>query len=374
VYRQIRADTFVGCHVPHPSVRSRHQLWAEAQHSYLALAGLFLPPVHGAFSRAESDRHLGAPMKTTSSLLLATSLCVPLLAQAAEPAACKIVRFADVGWTDITVTTAVTSKILNSLGYTTKTNLISVPVTYKSLENKDIDVFLGNWMPTMEADIAPYRDNGSVDTVRANLEGAKYTLAVSEAAYNAGLKSFADIAKFKKELGGKIYGIEPGNDGNRLIQGMIDKNKFDLGEFKMVESSEAGMLSQVERAERRNKWVVFLGWEPHPMNSRVKMKYLEGGDDVFGPNLGGATIYTNVRKGYVEECANVGKLLSNLEFSLEMENDLMGAVLNDKKKPRAAATAWLKANQSVLEAWLDGVTTFDGNKPALEVMKASLGK
>jgi glycine betaine/proline transport system substrate-binding protein len=313
-------------------------------------------------------------MKTSHSLLLAATLCAPMLAIAAEPAACKNVRFADVGWTDITVTTAVTSKILNSLGYTTKTNLISVPVTYKSLENKDIDVFLGNWMPTMEADIAPYRDNGSVETVRANLEGAKYTLAVSEAAYNAGLKSFADIAKFKKELGGKIYGIEPGNDGNRLIQGMIDENKFDLGEFKIVESSEAGMLSQVERAERRNKWVVFLGWEPHPMNSRVKMKYLEGGDDVFGPNLGGATIYTNVRKGYVEECANVGKLLSNLEFSLKMENELMGAVLNDKKKPRAAATAWLKANQSVLETWLDGVTTFDGKKPALDVVKAALGK
>ena len=313
-------------------------------------------------------------MNMSRSLLIAAAVCAPLMAQAAEPATCKNVRFADVGWTDITVTTAVTSKILNTLGYKTKTSLISVPVTYKSLENKDIDVFLGNWMPTMEADIAPYRDNGSVETVRANLEGAKYTLAVSEAAYNAGLKSFADIAKFHKELGGKIYGIEPGNDGNRLIQGMIDENTFDLKSFKLVESSEAGMLSQVERAERRNKWVVFLGWEPHPMNSRVKMKYLEGGDDVFGPNLGGATIYTNVRKGYVDECANVGKLLNNLEFSLKMENELMGAVLNDKKKPRAAATAWLKANQNVLEAWLDGVTTFDGSKPALDVVKAALAK
>jgi glycine betaine/proline transport system substrate-binding protein len=110
------------------------------------------------------------------------------------------------------------------------------------------------------------------------------------------------------------------------------------------------------------------------MNSQVKMKYLEGGDDVFGPNLGGATIYTNVRQGYVDECANVGKLLSNLEFSLAMENELMGAVLNDKKKPLAAATAWLKANQSVLEAWLDGVTTQDGSQPALDVVKASLAK
>ena len=312
-------------------------------------------------------------MKRTSSLLLAASLFASLPALAAEPASCRNVRFADVGWTDITVTTAVTSKLLQALGYATKTNLISVPVTYKSLENKDIDVFLGNWMPTMEADIKPYRDNGSVETVRANLEGAKYTLAVSAVAYDAGLKSFADIAKFAKKLDNKIYGIEPGNDGNRLIQGMIDKNQFGLGQFKMVESSEAGMLSQVQRADRRKEWVVFLGWEPHPMNSRFKMKYLEGGDDVFGPNLGGATIYTNVRKGYVQECANVGKLLTNLKFSLEMENALMDAVLNGNKKPDQAATTWLKANAKTVDAWLDGVTTFDG-KPVTAAVKAALAK
>lgn len=304
---------------------------------------------------------------------MAASLSLPLIAQAAEPESCKAVRFADVGWTDITVTTAVTSTLLESLGYETKTSLISVPVTYKSMENKDIDVFLGNWMPTMEADIKPYRDNGSVETVRANLEGAKYTMAVSAAAYKAGLKSFADIAKFSKKLNGKIYGIEPGNDGNRLIQGMIDDNKFNLGKFTLVESSEAGMLSQVQRAERRGKWVVFLGWEPHPMNSRFKMKYLSGGDDVFGPNLGGATIYTNVRKGYVQECANVGKLLTNLVFDLDTENKLMDAVLNDNQKPDIAAKAWLKAHPKALATWLDGVTTFDG-QPGLDAVHTALAK
>ena len=319
------------------------------------------------------------PIKFSTPIISAAALSALLLTPAfaplahAEPAACHNVRFADVGWTDITVTTALTSTILEALGYTTKTNLISVPVTYKSLENKDIDVFLGNWMPTMEADIKPYRDNGSVDTVRANLEGAKYTLAVSQAAYDAGLKSFADIAKFSDKLDSSIYGIEPGNDGNRLIQGMIDENQFGLGQFKLVESSEAGMLSQVKRAERRKQWVVFLGWEPHPMNSRFKMQYLAGGDDVFGPNLGGATIYTNVRQGYVQECPNVGKLLTNLAFTLDTENSLMDAVLNDKQKPRKAAKTWLKANPQALDVWLDGVTSVDG-KPALAVVKAAVAK
>lgn len=149
-------------------------------------------------------------MKGSPPLLLAALLSLPALAQAVEPEQCHTVNFSDVGWTDITVTTAVTSAVLQALGYKTRTTMISVPVTYKSLaDGKNMDVFLGNWMPTMENDIKPYRDAGTVETVRANLENAKYTLAVPQALYDKGLKNFADIAKFKKELDGKIYGIEP---------------------------------------------------------------------------------------------------------------------------------------------------------------------
>ena len=315
-------------------------------------------------------------MNHTRSVLLAALLSLPVITHAAEPAQCATVNFSDVGWTDITVTTAVASTLLDALGYTTKTTMISVPVTYKSLaDGKNMDVFLGNWMPTMENDIKPYRDAGTVETVRANLENAKYTLAVPEALYNKGLKDFADLPKFKQELGAKIYGIEPGNDGNRMIQTMIDKNAFGLKDagFKVVESSEAGMLSQVERAQRRGTDVVFLGWEPHPMNTRFKMKYLTGGDDFFGPNYGQATIYTNTRKGYSEECSNVGQLLKNLVFSLDMESTLMGEVLDKKIKPNVAAKAWLKQNPQVLDTWLAGVTTLDG-KPGLEAVKASLAQ
>ena len=284
---------------------------------------------------------------------------------------CEKVRFSDVGWTDITATTALSSVVLKGLGYETTTQMLSVPVTYKSLENGDIDVFLGNWMPTMEGDIRPYLDRGTVETLKTNLTGAKYTLAVPKNVYDAGVKTFADIAKFADKFDDKIYGIEPGNDGNRLIQDMIDKNAFGLKGFEVVESSEAGMLSQVKRKVRRDNWIVFLGWEPHPMNSNCDLAYLEGGDDFFGPNLGGASVMTNVRKGYVSECPNIGRFLNNLEFTLALENEVMKAILDDKKKPEVAARNWLKANPSVLDAWLKGVTTKDG-KPGVAAVKASL--
>jgi glycine betaine/proline transport system substrate-binding protein len=294
-------------------------------------------------------------------------------ASAADSDACKTVRFSDVGWTDITSTTAMTSRILKALGYEPKTTVLAVPVTYESMKNKDIDVFLGNWQPTMESIRAPYITDKTVDLIeKPNLEGAKYTLAVPTYTFDAGLKTFADIAKFKDQLDGKIYGIEPGNDGNKLIQDMIDKDAFGLKGFTMVESSEQGMLAEVDRATRQNKPIVFLGWEPHPMNSKYKMSYLAGGDDFFGPDYGGATVYTNTRAGYVADCPNAGKLITNLVFTLPMENEVMGKILFDGEDADKAAEEWLKANPTAWTAWLDGVTTFDG-KPGLDAVKASLG-
>jgi glycine betaine/proline transport system substrate-binding protein len=300
------------------------------------------------------------------------ALLLSSAAPAAEPESCATVRFADVGWTDITATTALTSAVLEGLGYETRADVLSVPVTYQSLKNGDIDVFLGNWMPTMEADIAPFKQDGSVEVVRPNLEGAKYTLAVPTYVADKGLKDFADIAKFKDQLDGQIYGIEPGNDGNRLIQTMIDEGKFGLAGFELVESSEQGMLAQVERASRGQDPIVFLAWEPHPMNTRFKITYLTGGDEVFGPNFGGATVYTNVRKGYLQECPNIGKLLQNLAFALPMESEVMGAILDEGKEPEEAATAWLKANPGALDGWLAGVATREGGD-GLAAVKEHLG-
>ncbi|MFQ5622836.1 MAG: choline ABC transporter substrate-binding protein [Paracoccaceae bacterium] len=301
---------------------------------------------------------------------IAALVATPVLA--AEPESCGKVNFSDVGWTDITATTAATSVVLEALGYDTDIKVLSVPVTYASLAKGDIDIFLGNWMPTMEGDIAKYRDNGTVDIVRENLEGAKYTLAVNKPAADLGIADFADIAAQKDALDGKIFGIEPGNDGNRLIMDMIDQNAFGLKGFEVVESSEQGMLAQAKRASKRGEPVVFLGWEPHPMNANIEMSYLTGGDDWFGPNLGGATVYTNTRAGYAAECPNVGALLGNLKFSLAMENEIMGAILDDGQDPDKAATAWLAAHPETLDAWLAGVTTRDGGD-AMAAVKSALG-
>ena len=285
----------------------------------------------------------------------------------AEDATCKKVRFADVGWTDIQVTTGATQVVLEALGYVPDVKTLSVPVTYASLKNKDIDVFLGNWMPSMTADVKAYMEDKSVETIGTNLEGAGYGLVVPQYVADAGVKSLSDLGANKDKFEGKIYGIEAGNDGNRIIGTMIADAKNNLAGFELVESSEAGMLTQAEKAMKNNEWIIFLGWTPHPVMGDMKIAYLDGmGDSGFGA----ATVLTNVRAGYTGECPNAGKLLTNLKFSLGMEGAMMKPVLSDGADPKVTALAWLKANPDTVKPWLEGVTTFDGGDAAAAVAAA----
>jgi len=313
------------------------------------------------------------PLLKKPILIVMAALLVLSLAVAAQ--ARDTIRFASVSWTGVTVKTELGVSILKALGYDAENYMLSVPVAYKAMATGEADVFLGNWMPSMTSIAQPYFDDGSVIKSVANMDGAQYTLAAPSYVIEGGLKDFSDIAKYADKLDHKIYGIEEGNDGNEIIQNMIDKDMFGLGGFELIPSSEAGMLGQVKECTRTGKWVVFLGWTPHYMNEILDIGYLTGSTDAtFGGNDGLATVYTNYRKGFDAEQPNIVAFLKNFKFPLAMMNQIMTTLHhNADLKPREAGLAWVKKHPDVYKGWLKGVSTKDG-KPALAAFEAWLKK
>ena len=168
------------------------------------------------------------------SLALSSIAATPLYA--AEPAACKNVRLGVVNWTDVIATSAMAQVLLDGLGYQTKQTSASQQIIFAGIRDKRLDMFLGYWNPIMTQTITPFVDANQVKVLeKPSLEDARATLAVPKYLYDKGLKTFADIHKFEKELGGKIYGIEPGSGANTQIKAMISKNQFELGKFQLVE-------------------------------------------------------------------------------------------------------------------------------------------
>ncbi|VVM95235.1 choline ABC transporter substrate-binding protein [Pseudomonas fluorescens] len=306
-------------------------------------------------------------MQRLSTVLTAGLLALGSASAFAEQS-CDTVKMADPGWSDIAATNAITGFLLDGMGYKAKVDTLAVPITFGGLKDGQVDVFLGNWMPAQQGFYDKFVATGDVTQLAKNLEGTEFTLAVPDYVWNAGVHDFADLNKYADKFDKKIYGIGSGAPANISLQEMIKKNDFDMGQWKLVESSEQAMLAEVSRAVKKQKFVTFLGWTPHPMNVQLKMHYLKGGEKYFGDT---GSVHTLTRKGYAQACPNVGKLLTNLSFTQEMENSIMAEVVNRKISNTEAAKAWIKANPAVLDKWLDGVKTVDG-KDALPAVKAKL--
>ncbi|KRB21006.1 MULTISPECIES: choline ABC transporter substrate-binding protein [Mesorhizobium] len=308
-------------------------------------------------------------MRTRLVLALLSAL-VASPVMAADASQCRKVRMADLGWTDIALTNTTAEVILDALGYDATQTLLGLGVAYSALKENDMDVFLGNWRPVQDEEYKSYFDEGSVEVLGVNLEGAKYTLAVPQYVADQGIKSFDDLASHADKFGRKIYGIEAGS--NKPLLDMVAANRHGMGDWQIIESSEAAMLTQVSNSVADKSWVVFLGWEPHPMNLDYKISYLSGGDVEFGPNFGGATVRTIARKGFSAECPNAAKLFANLVFDLDYENHGMRMILGEGKSADEAAREMIKRNPDKLAKWLDGVSTL-GGQPAVPAVKSALG-
>lgn len=292
-------------------------------------------------------------------------------AMAAEPASCKSIRMGVVSWTDVVATSAMADVLLNGLGYDSKQTSPVQQIIFAGIRDKRLDIFLGYWKPAMDNNIAPFLAAKQVKVFdKPSLADAQATLAVPQYVADAGLKTFADIARFKDKLGGKLYGIEPGSGANTDIQKMIDTNRFGLGGFKLVASGEAGMLAAVQRAVNRKEFVVFVGWTPHPMNINMKMAYLTGSEDVFGPDEGRATVSTVTAPDFAERCPNANRLLENLTYTAAQESQLMVPIM-ERQSPQDVARQWLRDHPEDLQRWLAGVTTFDG-RDGVAAVQASL--
>lgn len=307
-----------------------------------------------------------------SSMLAALSVCAIPSAFAAEADACKLVRMADPGWSDIGATNAAAGIVLEALGYEQRVAHLSVPITFVGLKKGQIDIFLGNWMPAQKPLMEAQLKDGAFDILHANLVNAKFTLAVPSYVAAAGVKSFSDLARFADKFDSKIYGIETGAPANQNIKTMLDAKSYGLGGWKLVESSEQSMLSQVARKVAAKDWIVFLAWEPHLMNSSFQLTYLDGGDAYFGPNYGGASVNTLARKSYLAQCPNAGRLFSQLEFNVDLENKIINDVLAQKTSAKTAAARQLKLHPELLQSWLNGVKTRSG-EDGLPAVKKVLG-
>src|SRR5699024_10648915 len=161
---------------------------------------------------------------------------------------------------------------------------------------------------------------GDAVMLSKNLTGGVQGLAVPEYTWKKGTHSISDLSKNEVMLDKKINGISPGRAMSRRIHKASDDNYEDLGGWKLMTSSTAGMLAQVERATKRHEPIVFHGWRPHWMNIKFHIRFLT--DDQSDSPLAEikSTVYTVVPTHWTDKHPQVAQFLRHFKVTPETQS------------------------------------------------------
>jgi glycine betaine/proline transport system substrate-binding protein len=266
-------------------------------------------------------------------------------------------------WPGITVKTAVANQVLEEIGYRTETTEVPVEVTAQALSEGQVDGYLGNWWPSQKVTFEESIGNDSIEVVGTNLEGTLFRPAVPTfVAEELGVTSFADLDENRGAFGGEILGIEPGTPGNQTIQEAIQQDAYGLGDWELVDSSTAAMLAEVGRRIEDREPVVFLAWKPHWMAVQWDLTFLEDPEGVWP---GAGEVRTLARAGLDQEQPNLHRFLSQVRVDTETQSRWILEFDKEGKPEDEVAREWISNNLDVVQGWLEGVQTSDG-EPAAE--------
>jgi glycine betaine/proline transport system substrate-binding protein len=293
---------------------------------------------------------------------------VLFLAGMSFAAAATTVKFGSPPWPGETVKALVATKILSAAGYKTHITNASWNIDLHGVKSGDLDVDMGLWIPTQKSALHPLVESGQVIRLVANVPDAKYDLVVPDYVWKKGVHSIGDLNEYAKKFDHKIYGIEPGNDGNELMLKAIKNNTYDLGGWKLVQSSTAGMLSAAKKKTAKHQWIVFLGWRPHWMNIVFHLKYLKDPKHIWGS--GPSRVYTVVNPDFKKNNANAAKFLKQMVVGDKIQSKWIYDYSYKKIKADKVAENWIVDNMKTVAKWLDGVKTADGSQPAIKAVKA----
>ncbi|WP_435748653.1 glycine betaine ABC transporter substrate-binding protein [Microbacterium sp. PMB16] len=240
-------------------------------------------------------------------------------------------------WTDGLSTAYLLQDQLEKIGYDVELKtLTEAGPLYTGLAQGDVDLFPSAWPEVTHAEyMKTYGD--SIDDLGTYYDNARLTIAVPE---YSDLETIDDLAG--ADLDGKIYGIEPGAGLTAQTQKMLPTYGLD-GEYELVTSSTAAMLTELKSATEKKEDIAVTLWRPFWANDAFPVKDLEDPKGAMGEPEGLHFLGT---KGFADEFPEAADLIEQIVLDDEQYGSLEDLVVNEYGEGREAEAvdAWLEEN------------------------------
>jgi glycine betaine/proline transport system substrate-binding protein len=263
-------------------------------------------------------------------------------------AAKDTIRIGWTAWSDAEFATKLAAKLLEDrMGYDVELLQTDIAPQYQGIATGDIDVMLMSWQPKTHEDyIKKVGDKGfDLGLLYTN---ARLGWVVPAYVPESEVKTIADLNKpeVREKLDGTITGIDPGAGLTRLSKQAIKDYGLD---YELQISSGAGMTAALERAVRRNKWIVVTGWSPHWMFGAYDLRYLEDPKGVLGK---AERVHAYARTGFYQDHLDAAAFLSRMQIPLD---DLQKAMHDAQETSyEEAVEKYIQGNEDRISYWITG--------------------
>ena len=254
----------------------------------------------------------------------------------------KTINIGYVNWAEDVAVSNVWKVLLEQKGYQVNLKSLEVAPLFVGLSKGDLDVFMDAWLPvTHQVYWEKYKANLDDYGIWYKSE-AKMGLVVPK---YVDINSVEDLNANKAKFDGKIVGIDPGAG----IMKATNKAVTDYGlDYQVIQSSEAAMLTALDKAYRDKKPIVITGWSPHWMFAKYDLKYLADPKKDFGSAEG---IHTIANKTFTTNNPEVANMLK----AFKLDDKQIGSIetlIKDGMSPADAAKKWIQDNKTIVNGWM----------------------
>ncbi|MGQ8335091.1 glycine betaine ABC transporter substrate-binding protein [Sunxiuqinia sp. A32] len=283
-------------------------------------------------------------MKNFTSLILALGIMLSIVSctnsGAKKDNDTKKVTILYPNWAEGIAFTHLAKVALESNGYEVEITNLEPGLIYGELSksNSKGDVFLDAWLPNTHKDY--WNDYGDklAKLGEAFSEGTTGLVVPSYVTIN----SIEELNENKAKLDGQIIGIGSGAGIHANTLKVIDEYGLD---FEQITASGPAMVASLEKAMKKDEWIVITGWKPHFMWANYDLKYLEDPKGIYPKDV--CAIIS--RKGFEEDMPKAATFFKHFNLEEGQLYDLMANIKADGEEE--GTIKWYEANKTLVDSW-----------------------
>ncbi|RAJ68762.1 glycine betaine/proline transport system substrate-binding protein [Streptomyces sp. Amel2xB2] len=255
----------------------------------------------------------------------------------------KQIKMGYIPWDEGIASSYLWKEVLEQRGYKPTLQQLDPGPMFTALSKGDLDFQTDTWLPTTHEQY--WKKYGKKLEDFGQWYGPT-SLELSVPSYVKGVKSLDDLKANEDKFGKKIIGIEASSGEMGILKDKIVK-EYGLSDWKIVSSSTASMLSELDRSYKSKKPIVTTLWSPHWAYSKYDLTKLKDPKGAWGK---GDKIHTVARKGFSNDDPRVASWLKNFKMNEKDLTELEGMITDaGKGKEQDAVKKWLKKHPGLVD-------------------------